>query len=57
MGGVRGGGAGVGGGWQWGETVHFSVSLMNRLNKPECGIFAPCMISFLPKDLIFSEFV
>ena len=32
--------------------LHFSVSLMNRLNITETGIFAPCMISLLLKDLL-----
>ena len=31
--------------------LHFPVSLMNRLNKTESGIFVPCMISLLLKDL------
>ena len=35
--------------------LHFSVSLMNRLNKTESGIFASCMISLLLKDLPFQN--
>ena len=35
--------------------VHFSVCLMNRHNKTESGIFAPCMKSFLLKDLLFQN--
>ena len=35
------------------EILHFSVSLMNRINTTEYGIFAPCMISLLLKDLLF----
>ena len=34
------------------EMLHFSVSLMNRINNIEYGIVAPCMISLLLKDLL-----
>ena len=34
---------------------HVSVSLMNRLNKTECGIFLPCMIFLLLRDLLFKK--
>ena len=32
-----------------------NVSLMNRLNKTESNIFAPCMIFLLLKDLLFQN--
>ena len=33
--------------------LHISVFPMNRFNNPESGIFAPCVMSLLLKDLLF----
>ena len=33
--------------------LYFSVSLLNRLNKTESGMFLPCMIPLLLKGLLF----
>ena len=35
--------------------LHFSVSLMNRLNKTGSGIFVSCMVSLHLKDLLFQN--
>ena len=49
-GGGGGGGGGAGGGGPR-PVMHISLLVTDRLNKPECAIFAPLIWSLLPKDL------
>ena len=39
------------------EVLRFSVTVINKHNQTESGIFSPCMISLLLKDLLFQDMI